>query len=199
MQRTAGVPRPMTLPRRRRDDVPSLAGVAEIVRLEQRDRIAMTASDRLASRITAFTGSMRFVWLHVAIIAAWVIVNLGWLGVEPFDPFPFGLLTMAGSLEAIFLSTFVLISQNRQALQADRRAKVDLQVNLIAEQEITKLVSMVAALQAHVGMDAASDPEVRQMTQPTHVEQVADAIDAAEAVLDPAGARGPESAADTEH
>ena len=172
--------------------------VAEIVKLEQRDRLAMSWSDHLANWTTAFSGSMLFVGLHVVWFALWVLINLGWLGIEPFDPFPFGLLTMVVSLEAIFLSTFVLISQNRQALQADRRAKVDLQVNLIAEQEVTKVMQMVAEIHDHLGIRHARDPELYEMQQPTRVTRLMDAIDAAEQQLDPEGAKGPDSAVDTE-
>jgi uncharacterized membrane protein len=174
--------------------------VAEIVKIEQRDRLAMSRSDHIADWFTGLSGSMPYVWLHVAWFSLWIIFNLGWfsrLGLEPFDPFPFGLLTMIVSLEAIFLSTFVLISQNRQALQADRRAKVDLQVDVIAEQEITKIVQMLAELQEHLGV-RHHDPELTAMRRPTHISQVADAIDEAEKQIDPRGAQGPDSAVDTE-
>jgi uncharacterized membrane protein len=76
----------------------------------------------------------------------WIIWNLGFAGLTPFDPFPFGLLTMIVSLEAIFLSTFVLISQNRQAKLGDRRADLDLQIDLLAEHEVTRLLCLVTAI-----------------------------------------------------
>lgn len=176
----------------------SPANVEEIVRLEQRYKLKMGWSDQLASLITAFTGSMLFVAIHVVWIGAWVFVNLRPFGMPAFDPYPFGLLTMIGSLEAIFLSTFVLISQNRQMQQADRRAKVNLQVSLIAEQEVTKLIGMVAELQDFVGMHGSNDPQVRRMLRSTHVSTVAEAIDEAEEQIDPHLARGPGSAVDTE-
>jgi uncharacterized membrane protein len=111
--------------------------------------------ERVADGITAFAGSMRFVYLHVAWFGLWIAVNLGLLAAAPgsrfapFDPFPFGLLTMTVSLEAIFLSTFVLISQNRQAAVADRRAESDYEVNVRAEAEIAKLLALVEALVVH--------------------------------------------------
>ncbi len=108
-----------------------------------------------------------------------------------FDGFPFGFLTMIVSLEAIFLSTFVLISENRQALQADRRAKVDLHVNMISEQEITKLVSLVAEMHKFLGLHK-DDPELELMQKDTHVGHLADAVDEAEAGTD--AAKGPRSA-----
>ncbi len=168
--------------------------VEEIVQLEGRDRLEMGPSDHFADLVTRFSGSMLFVWLHVAWFGAWIVLNLA--GVLTFDDFPFGSLTMVVSLEAIFLSTFVLISQNRQALQSDRRAKVDLQVNMISEQEITKLVTLVAEMHKFLGLRDKADPELEQMQQDTHVGHLADAVDEAEAGTD---AKGPRSAADTEH
>jgi uncharacterized membrane protein len=156
--------------------------VDKIARVESRDRTRMTWSDHLADVMTAFSGSMLFVLLHGLWFGIWIVVNTGAFGIPGFDEFPYGLLTMIVSLEAIFLSTFVLISENRQARQADRRANVDLQLNMIAEQEITKLVAMVAEIQAHLGIATAhQDPLVRQMQEPTHVEDVAHAVQAAEA------------------
>ena len=195
---------PVRLPRR---STPSTNGsdhpehiaetIEEIVRLENRDRRYMGFSDSLASMITAFSGSMLYVWLHVAWFAIWIVVNISLLVFEPFDPYPFGLLTMVVSLEAIFLSTFVLITQNRQAIAADRRSKVDLQINMIAEREITKLMDMVQHLHEHVGQGMPNhDAEFAQMQERTPVSKLADAIDEAEQQLDPEGARGPESAAD---
>ncbi len=110
--------------------------------------------DRLAGRITDFAGSMRFVYLHTLWFALWIIINAGLLvamglGIIPFDPFPFGLLTLIVSLEAIYLSTFVMISQNRQSAVADARAQADYAVNVRAEAEIARLLHLIEALAAH--------------------------------------------------
>jgi len=126
--------------------------------------------ERLADGITAFAGSMRFVYLHSAWFGLWILVNLGLVSavtgglLPPFDPFPFGLLTMVVSLEAIFLTTFVMISQNRQAALADQRAELDYQVNVKAEAETAKLLMMVEALIAHHAELATS--EVREPSRP---------------------------------
>ncbi len=170
--------------------------VEEITRLEGRDEIQMGWSDHLANTVTALSGSMLFVWLHIAWFAAWIVMNTPGLGLR-FDPFPFGFLTMVVSLEAIFLSTFVLISQNRQAIRADRRAKVDLQVNLIAEQEVTKLIQLVAAIHDHLGLRNEPDQELKAMTNPTYVEDLADAADRAEDKQDPGSTADPSIAAGT--
>ena len=94
--------------------------------------------DRLADAMTSFSGSMLFVYLHIFWFGAWLLVNTGRVGIPPFDPFPYGLLTMIVSLEAIFLSTFVLISQNRFSDEADRRSELDLQIGLLAEHELAR-------------------------------------------------------------
>jgi uncharacterized membrane protein len=95
------------------------------------------AQDAWADSITGSAGSLRFVRLHIAWFIAWIAVNVGILGVaREFDPYPFGLLTLVVSLEAIFLSTFVMISQNRKAHASEIRAELDYRTNVMAEREI---------------------------------------------------------------
>ena len=154
--------------------------VTQIVRLEQRDRLAMSLSDRIADRITAFAGSMAFVYLHLVWFTLWILLNLGAFGLTPFDPFPFGLMTMVVSLEAIFLSTFVLISQNRQAQQSDRRAKIDLQLNVISEQEVSKILRVLDLVCARLDIDLTAEPGLHEMLQPIDLERLMDEIDEAE-------------------
>jgi uncharacterized membrane protein len=167
-----------------------------MVELEQREKVLMSLSDRLASGITGVAGSMTFVWLNAAWFAIWIGVNT--LGLTDFDPFPFGLLTMIVSLEAIGLAIFVLISENRQALLADKRARLDLQVNLIAEEEVTKLIEMVARIERRLGTHNGFDLEVDRMKSPTHVGEIADQMEAYERVVDKDRAEGPKSAVDTQ-
>ena len=103
----------------------------------QREQQEATTQERLADAITRFTGSLRFVYLHLAFFGFWIVANLGWIPAVPsWDPL-FVVLAMIASVEAIFLSTFVLISQNRMAAVADKRADLDLQISLLAEHEIT--------------------------------------------------------------
>ena len=131
----------------------SKQGMAQIVernieallqRRKREDR-EKTVEEKIADSVTRFTGSMLFVYLHLAIFGIWIIWNLGWIGLKPFDP-SFVILAMFASVEAIFLSTFVLISQNRMNAQADKRADLDLQVSLLAEHEVTRLISLVTAI-----------------------------------------------------
>jgi uncharacterized membrane protein len=125
---------------------------------------------------------MPFVYLHLFWIGGWVIYNLGWLGLKPFDPYPFGLLTMIGSLEAIFLSTFVLISQNRMAAAADKRAELDLQINLLAEHEVTQVLTLTDAIAQHLGVRRGNDPEVEECKTDVDPAAVLEAIKSHEQV-----------------
>jgi uncharacterized membrane protein len=151
--------------------------VEEIEGVERRERERMTWSDHVADLMTAFSGSMLFVLLHGIWFGGWIMLGQGWFGLPTLDE-SYSLLTMIVSLEAIFLSTFVLISENRQARQADRRAKVDLQFNIMAEQEVTKLIKMIDEIRSHLGIAEEADPALQEMQQPTRVEAVADAIEA---------------------
>ena len=110
--------------------------------------------NEVAGQITDFAGSMRFVYLHTLWFGLLVLANSGLLlvmgfGLVPWDPFPFGLLTLIVSLEAIFLSTFVMIAQNRQSAVADARAKEDYEINVKAEREIARLTLLIEALVQH--------------------------------------------------
>jgi len=101
--------------------------------------------DKAADKITAFSGSMAFVYIHAVIFTFWIVWNI-WIDKKGFDPFPFGLLTLIVSLEAIFLSTFVMLSQNRQSKQADLRSELDYEVNVKTEQEVAEIKQMLADL-----------------------------------------------------
>ena len=166
---------------RANDPVNSVATVVEkniahIAESRRQFEEAKSTQDRTADRITWFSGSMLFVYLHVAWFAVWILVNLGWLGVTPFDEFPFGLLTMVVSLEAIFLSTFVLISQNRSSALADKRADLDLQINLLSEREATKLLTLLEAVAKHVGVTMDDDPDLEELKHEVNPTEVLDEL-----------------------
>jgi uncharacterized membrane protein len=119
---------------------------------------------------------MRFVYLHLAIYGFWIVANLGWVPfVEPWDP-TFVVLAMVASVEAIFLSTFVLISQNRMAAAADKRADLDLQVDLLAEHELTRLIDLVSKIADRLGVQA--DRELEELKRDIAPEAVLDHIEA---------------------
>lgn len=117
---------------------------------------------RIADRLTAIFGSTAFLILNAVFFAVWIPINLSLTPIIPFDPFPFGLLTMIVSLEAIFLSIFVLVSQNRTAYTDSLREELHLQVNLIAEEEITKILKVLAEIREKVGIKEM-DPELDKM------------------------------------
>ena len=146
----------------------------------RREQTEATAEERVAEAITRFTGSMRFVYLHLAFFGFWIVANLGWVpGVPRWDP-SFVVLAMIASVEAIFLSTFVLISQNRMAAAADKRADLDLQVGLLAEHEVTKLVTLVSGIADRLGVKTVADTELHEIEQDVAPEAVLDEIEATE-------------------
>ena len=159
------------------DGSPALADVIErnirtVARQHLETRQNRGVSERIADGITAFSGRMLFVYLHVVWFAVWILANTGHLGVPAFDPFPYGLLTMIVSLEAIFLSTFVLISQNRLSEDADRRAHLDLQIGLLTEHELTRVLQMLDAVQDKLGIENDTDTELAQLEMETRPEDV---------------------------
>lgn len=115
-----------------------------ISRLKQFDK-NLTWQDKTADRITAFCGNMKFVYFHTAWFLAWIILNIvGWA--NEWDPYPFGLLTLVVSLEAIFLATFILISQNRQSGRSELRAQLDYEIDQHSGREINKIKEMLAEI-----------------------------------------------------
>lgn len=139
----------------------------------RREEMQAALSDRVAAGITGFTGSMLFVGIHAVLFGGWIGWNL--LGSPKFDP-SFVILAMFASVEAIFLSTFVLISQNRQAALADRRADLDLHINLLTEHELSKLADLIARIARQLDLDPSSAEldEIREDVQP---EKVLDALE----------------------
>ena len=144
----------------------------EVVRkLEEAANQERTASDRVARMIARFCGSMTFVWVHVIGFASWIAINLV-PGVQHIDPFPFTFLTFIVSLEAIFLSTFILISQNQDTRISERRNHLDLQINLLSEQENTKMLMMLQAIAEKVGAEIEPDEDMTVLAQDTELEKV---------------------------
>jgi uncharacterized membrane protein len=132
--------------------------------------------ERIADSITRFTGSMPFVYLHLAVFGCWILMNLPWTPFPKFDP-NFIVLAMSASVEAIFLSTFVLITQNRSAAEAQRRAELDLQISLLAEHEVTKLIELVTAIAEHLNLEQARNPELTELKQDVAPEKVLERIE----------------------
>ena len=134
---------------------------------------------KLADAITRFTGSMPFVYLHAVLFGLWILINLGWLagvGLRPFDP-SFVVLAMVASVEAIFLSTFILISQNRMNASAERRADLDLHISLLAEHEITKILQLVSQLAERAGIREGTSPDLDELKRDVAPEKVLDTLE----------------------
>jgi uncharacterized membrane protein len=153
---------------------PTAYNVAAIAKLEAdalRDR---TASERMSDVVTGFVGTMGFVVFHIVLFAAWAAVNTRLLPIiQPFDPFPFGILTLIVSTEGVFLAIFILISQNRMSRQADRRAHLSLQVSMLAEQELTMLLRLQEKISRRLGIEVEQvEAEARNYMDQTNVEEL---------------------------
>lgn len=160
----------------------SLQSVQENIRsiaaLERSFDEGKTLGDRIASRIAAFSGSLWFVALHLLWFVAWFVINTGHIpGVKPFDPYPFILLSMMVSVEAVLLSTFVLMKQNLMQRRTDHRDKMNLQIDLLSEKELTKTLQILRAICRKLEIDdAALDAEFEDMSRSTSVDQLAASI-----------------------
>jgi uncharacterized membrane protein len=151
--------------------------IAALQTRRRQEEKSAPVGDRISGRVTAFTGSLAFVFVHLAILAAWVAVNVGMIpGAPRFDK-TFVILATAASVEAIFLSTFVLISQNRAAAAADRRADLDLQINLLAEHEVTRLISLTTAIAEHLGVKDLPREELAELERDVAPEAVLDGLE----------------------
>src|ERR1700686_5292334 len=120
----------------------------------------------LAARLIGFASSPPFLVIHAIIFIAWTFWNLPISGLPRFDPYPYGMLTTIVSLEAIFLSIFVLMTQSRESRIGELREELTLQVNLRMEEEITKTLHLVAGLYSRLNLTLADDPELRAMLEP---------------------------------
>lgn len=164
------------------EDNPALSNVIErnirtIIRLRLKAAGERGLQDRIADVITSFSGRMIFAYVHIIWFAVWILLNTGSLGVRPFDPYPYGLLTMVVSLEAIFLSTFVLISQNRLSQEAEHRADLDMHIGLLTEHELTRVLQMLDAIQDKLGIANDQDSELADLEMETKPEDVLAEID----------------------
>lgn len=168
--------------------VPS--NVRRIASLEEQQLRARSTSERIAGTVSQAAGTATFAVTHVVWFVAWIGVNAGWVrGLVPFDPFPFNLLTMVVSLESIFLSIWILISQNQMTRQAERRAHLDLQINLLAEQESTATLRIVRRIAEHLDIERDGSPGDASLAEETDIERLVSKMD--EALPD---APGPSSA-----
>jgi uncharacterized membrane protein len=155
--------------------------IRALTEVRQREEARKTASDRIADAVTTFAGSMKFVYVHAAVFGAWLVLNNARVHVIPhWDPYPFVMLAMIASVEAIFLSTFILISQNRMQKLADRRAELDLQIGLLTEHELTRSIHMLDDISRRLGTARPPEPEIQDIKQDVNPEKVVEEIERAE-------------------
>jgi uncharacterized membrane protein len=165
---------------------PARAAAGKIIRrnverirsMERWSKRNRTLADRVAEAVARFCGHMGFVWVHAAIFAAWI----GWNtmpALPRFDPYPFTFLTLCVSLEAIFLSSFILIAQNYEMRLTERRTQLDLQINLLAEQENTKMLVLLQAMARKMGALEEDDPEIAALAEAVRPETISQEIEAA--------------------
>jgi uncharacterized membrane protein len=153
--------------------------INSIIRLEEESSKERTMADHISDSIAAFVGSIRFVIMHLIWFGIWVTINVSHFAAHwRFDPYPFALLCMLVSLEGVLLSTFVLIKQNRMSKRADQRTHLDLQINLLAEKEVTKMLQMQRLICRRLGIEEAdTDAEVAELSNITAVENLAHELD----------------------
>ena len=157
----------------------SQSHIDSIVRQEEEALERRSSSERLADSVGVFAGSLPFVVLHLALVMVWLLVNSGQISrIRPFDPWPFSLLGVIVAVEAVILSSFILMRQNRMMRRGERRDHLNLQVDLLAEKEITKVLQMVRAICEHMGLQhIMADQEIRELSQNTSIESLSQTLE----------------------
>lgn len=156
---------------------PELAAVLEknirtIMQVRKRAHQSLGLEQRVAEKIANIAGHIRFLFTHLVLISVYVLINSGIFGIKPFDPYPYGLLVGILTVEVLFLSTFILISQNRQQKEADQRADLDLQMSLLNQYELTRALRMLDAIQDKLGIPNDNDIELRELEEDVSAEDV---------------------------
>jgi uncharacterized membrane protein len=172
MQHRSPAPGPDPSP----EGTPTRRNIRTIVELEQKTRARRTRVEVVVDAIASWAASPSFIFLHGAFFTLWLAWNLS--PGRPFDPFPFSLLTVVVSLEAILLTGFVLMQQARMRAEADRRAHLDLQVNVVAEQELTEILRMICLLAERAGIDLdRCGADLEFLLAPTDLEKLTETLD----------------------
>jgi uncharacterized membrane protein len=162
-----------------KDDNPAISNIIQnnirkVIQVRLKSARNKSRQDRIATGMTSFSGSMLFFYIHVVWFCIWFLLNTGHLGITPFDPYPYGFLTVVVSLEAIFLATFVLISQNLMSKEAERLTDLGLQTGLLTEHELTRVLQMLRVIQNKIGItnDEDSDLADADLEKETRLEDV---------------------------
>ncbi|KPH04841.1 DUF1003 domain-containing protein (plasmid) [Rhizobium acidisoli] len=160
---------------------PALArNIDAVMQRRRKNQETASAQERAAAAISKFAGSMMFIYIHIVFYGAWIVANLSLIpSLQPWDP-SLVILAMEASVEAIFLSTFVLINQNRMAAEDDLRADLDLQVSLLNEHETTRLIAMVEAIANKLNVPSGADDELHELKKDVAPEAVLDRLEEGE-------------------
>src|ERR1022692_1349337 len=158
---------------------PTQYNIDAIAKLEHEALDRRTPTERVSDVITKLVCNIGFLLAHLLLIFGWSLVNLRVIpGLKVFDPFPFGVLALVVSSEGVFLTIFVLISQSRMSRQSERRAHLDLQVGMLAEQELTTILQMLQKLCQHIGVNVdSSKQEVQSFSNTTDVHKLASELE----------------------
>src|SRR5829696_5765697 len=156
----------------------NIAALLDVRRAEERRK---GVSDHIADAVNTFAGSMWCVYVHAILFGGWLVMNSGKVpGVKPWDPFPFVMLAMWAWVEAVFLSTFILISQNRMQKIADRRAELDLQISLLTEHELTRAIHLLDDMARRIGAARPPEHELADIKKDVNPQKVVEEIEKAE-------------------
>jgi len=152
--------------------------IETILKLEKETIQNLSIVEQIADKVTSLARRTLFIILHVFWFGGWILINSKVIsGITPFDPFPFSFLTLIVSLEAIFLTLLVLMSQNRMTKETEKRAHLDLQINMLAEQETTMILRMVQKITKHLGLEEGMDNSLKDLSEATDVNSLAKIID----------------------
>lgn len=163
---------------KRKPPSPAIDNINTIARLEQQFLQHRTPVQRIGDVIGSFAGSMKFVVLHIFLFVFWYLANTRRIpGIPAFDPYPFMFLNIALAVEAVLLATFVLMKQNRESRRAEQREQLMLQVDLLAEQEITKALQLLRRVCDHLGIqDIRNDTEAKMLSENTAIEHLVETL-----------------------
>ena len=163
------------------NEIPEMANIVErnvnaLLDRKKEETRKRSFKDKIIDSITAFASSVFSVYLHITLFGIWIIWNLGWLSLKPFDHNFIYLATFA-AVEAIFLTTFVLIGQKRMNAQTEKWAELDLQISLLTEHEVTRIMNLVMAIAKKMEIQEADDKEIEELSKDIHPDNVLDAIE----------------------
>ncbi|HMK24819.1 MAG TPA: DUF1003 domain-containing protein [Chitinophagaceae bacterium] len=162
---------------------PDIAKIVErnvnaLLNRKKQDQDKRSLADKIAHTIASFAGTMLSVFIHVILFGTWIAWNLGLLGLKPFDP-SFIVMATFAAVEAIFLTSFVLIGQKQMNAEFDKRAELDLQVGLLTEHEVTRILTLVTTIAKTMNIEIAEDKEIEELSKDIHPGKMLDTMEKA--------------------